>query len=319
MSKRLPYQKNPGDPAPGQKKFIPSKMIVDNLNSFIALDVETANRYRNSICQIAMVEYANGQEINAWDFHINPETDFHPTNVSIHHITPEKVKDCPTFQQLYPQLCAILSDKVVATYTNFDSSAIEHTCERYALQPPPIDWLDITLPVRHTWDNYAKDGFSLVNVTLDLGIKFSHHHDALADARAAGEVLCKVIQYTNNNLSELRFIAGFPVDTTVDNVPLPTVKRQGDQSGPLAGNVIVFTGELCMPRLHAAQLAAKLGCTVEEGVNKRTTILVVGCQDLTRLAGKDKSSKHIKAEQLIEKGQTIRIMTEEEFVQLAEI
>ena len=45
-------------------------------------------------------------------------------------------------------------------------------------------------------------------------------------------------------------------------------------------------------------------------------MLVVGDQDLSVLAGHEKSSKHRKAEDLIEKGQDIKILKESEFMRL---
>ena len=76
---------------------------------------------------------------------------------------------------------------------------------------------------------------------------------------------------------------------------------------------MVFTGALEIPRREAADLAASIGCSVASGVNKKTTILVIGDQDISKLAGKDKSSKHLKAEQIISKGQKIRIIKESDF------
>ena len=51
-------------------------------------------------------------------------------------------------------------------------------------------------------------------------------------------------------------------------------------------------------------------------MTKKTTLLVVGDQDLSKLSGKDKSSKHIKAEELISEGQSIRILKESDFEEL---
>jgi len=50
-----------------------------------------------------------------------------------------------------------------------------------------------------------------------------------------------------------------------------------------------------------------------EGVTKHTTLLVVGDEDLRRLNGHEKSSKHRKVEQLIANGQPIRILCESDF------
>ena len=63
-------------------------------------------------------------------------------------------------------------------------------------------------------------------------------------------------------------------------------------------------------------MAAKIGCQVESGVTKKTTILVVGNQDIKKLAGHEKSSKHRKAEGLILNGQPIRILGESDFKEL---
>ena len=67
-------------------------------------------------------------------------------------------------------------------------------------------------------------------------------------------------------------------------------------------------------------MAATVGCRVEEGVTKKTTLLVVGDQDAMRLApGQAKSSKHLKAEQLMAKGQGIRILRKSDFAALCSI
>ena len=75
----------------------------------------------------------------------------------------------------------------------------------------------------------------------------------------------------------------------------------------------MFTGTLSVPRREAANAAAAAGCRVDDGVTKHTTLLVVGDEDLRRLNGHEKSSKHRKAEQLIANGQPIRILGESDF------
>ena len=89
--------------------------------------------------------------------------------------------------------------------------------------------------------------------------------------------------------------------------------------GALYGEILVFTGALEIPRREAADLAAVIGCQVASGVTKKTTLLVVGDQDIEKLAGRDKSSKHRKAEELIEKGTPIRILKESAIQRVGEI
>lgn len=76
--------------------------------------------------------------------------------------------------------------------------------------------------------------------------------------------------------------------------------------GPLAGEEVVFTGALTIPHREAAVLAANAGCDVATNVRKTTTLLIVGNQDIHKLAGHKKSAKHRKAEELVRQGQSIR-------------
>ncbi|MBT6836768.1 MAG: hypothetical protein HOA61_12060 [Bacteroidetes bacterium] len=71
-----------------------------------------------------------------------------------------------------------------------------------------------------------------------------------------------------------------------------------------------------MPRKEAAKTASKIGCNVFDSVTQMTTILVVGIQDSSRLAGYGKSSKHRKAEKLIKKGKQIKILSELDFIKI---
>ena len=74
-----------------------------------------------------------------------------------------------------------------------------------------------------------------------------------------------------------------------------------------------------IPRREAANCAASVGCEVDSSVTKPTTLLVVGDQDVQKLAGYEKSSKHRKVEQLIKMGQPIRILRETDFRELMKL
>jgi DNA polymerase-3 subunit epsilon len=58
---------------------------------------------------------------------------------------------------------------------------------------------------------------------------------------------------------------------------------------------------------------------VDSGVTKDTTLLIVGDLDVGKLApGQSKSSKQLKAEALIAKGQFIRILRESDFLEIVD-
>lgn len=74
-----------------------------------------------------------------------------------------------------------------------------------------------------------------------------------------------------------------------------------------------------MVRREVADIAAATGCNVGDSVTKKTTLLVVGLQNKAVLAGYEKSSKHRRAEELIAHGADIRILSEDDFIELADI
>ena len=95
------------------------------------------------------------------------------------------------------------------------------------------------------------------------------------------------------------------------------ITKDGNPEGDFFGDSLVFTGAMSLPRRVVTEIASNIGFKVTAGVTKKTTVLVVGDQDISRLAGHNKSSKHRKAEKLIADGQPIRIIKESDFVALS--
>ncbi|MCY3017721.1 MAG: exonuclease domain-containing protein [Planctomycetota bacterium] len=280
---------------------------------FVAIDFETANADLASICQIGAVVFQDGKAKDGLDTLVNPEDYFDGMNVSIHGITEEMVQDAPTFPQIHESLSRLLAQQIVVCHTSFDRVAIDRAVSKHKLSPVHCVWLDTAKVARRTWPQIAHKGYGLKNVTSLLGIDFEHHV-AREDARAAGEVLLRAMAETGMTLDEWLVRVRKPISSSTTT--RDSVVREGSSDGPLAGEVIVFTGALSMVRSQAADFAANAGAKVAASVNKETSLLVVGDQDIRRLAGHEKSSKHRKAEELIGKGQVIRIIGETDFLQV---
>ena len=281
--------------------------------NFTSIDVETANADLSSICQIGIVKFLDGMIADKWSTLVDPEDEFDLINVSIHGIDEKMVKGAPTLPHIENHIRRMLADTIVACHTPFDRVAINQVYQRYGLRPIECVWLDTARVSRRAWTQFAYQGYGLANVAGELGIKF-RHHDALEDARTAGEILVKAIKNTGINVEEWLTRVNQPILGANDY----KITRDGVPDGPLAGEVVVFTGALSIPRRDAAEMAASIGCDVRDGVTKETTILVVGDQDLYKLAGYEKSSKHRKAEELIKQGQQIRILMERDFLKIFE-
>jgi DNA polymerase-3 subunit epsilon len=290
---------------------------------FVVVDVETANADLSSICQIGIASFQNNSLAESWVSLVNPEAHFSSTNISIHGIYPHDVESAPTWSEVYPHVANRLQEMVVVSHTPFDRVALERACLRANVPAYDCMWLDSAAVVRRAWPEFSQSGYGLANVARCFGIEYEAH-DALEDARCAGLILLRAIEHTGIRAEEWLGYAGHISNQSSSSnqshsgwkaFPGP-VKREGNPSGRLFGEVVVFTGELSVSRSEAAEAAARAGSQVDDGVTKRTTLLVVGDQDIERLAGHDKSSKERKAELLINKGQMIQILTESDFKHL---
>lgn len=283
---------------------------------YLALDVETANADYSSICQIGIAEFENGKVIDKWSTLINPESYFDPFNISIHGIKESDVKNSPTFDKIYEIIRNRLEENITVHHMPFDRVALNRVCEEYQLPPIKTKWLDSAKITRRTWLQFAYRGYGLKNIADFLEIKFEHH-DALQDAITAGLVVANACLIKEMSIEDWFQRIGTPLNQKTSKSDYSSsIKQDGNTEGSLFGENLVFTGALSLPRKEAAVIAAKIGCNVLDSVTQKTTILVVGTQDSTKLAGYEKSSKHRKAEELIEKGNSIKILTEKDFIKM---
>jgi DNA polymerase-3 subunit epsilon len=280
---------------------------------FIAIDVETANADLGSVCQVGIVAFENGRVKESWQTLVDPEDFFDLFNVSIHGIDKRAVKGAPIFPEIYDRVRNWLTCSTVASHTPFDRIAVERVVEKYGLEPVTCAWLDTARVARRAWPQFSQKGYGLSNMAAHLGISFVPHN-AEEDARAAGELLVRAVKETGMAVHEWHERVKKPIG--MGGTGKAAIVMDGNPEGDLYGQSVVFTGSLTIPRRLAAQMAAVAGCKVADSVGESTTLLVIGDQDIRRLAGHEKSSKHRKAEGLIARGVAIRILGESDFKRL---
>ncbi|WP_424945914.1 exonuclease domain-containing protein [Candidatus Spongiihabitans sp.] len=282
--------------------------------NFIALDVETANADMASICQIGIAKYIDGKLAEEWSSLIDPEDYFDFINIDIHGITEKDVVGYPTFPEITDKLSDFMNNEVSVCHTHFDRVSINQALTKYGLKEFNTIWLDSARVTRRAWPELSCRGYGLHNVCNFLGYKFKHH-DALEDAKAAGHILLAASKESELDIEGWLKRINQPIDPA--NIGTrAAIKREGNPEGSLYGEVMVFTGALEIPRREAADMASKIGCQVGASVTNKTTLLVVGDWDVSKLAGHEKSSKHRKAELLISEGIPIRILRETDFKEM---
>lgn len=281
--------------------------------NFVVLDVETANPSLASICQVGIAVFVDGRLSDGYVSLVDPQDYFSGMNVAVHGIDEDDVENAPTFPDLHEDLARLLSGRIVVSHGAFDRNAMAQAAARFGLPPIACRWLDSARVARRTWSDCARRGYGLKALAERLGISFVHH-DAYEDARAAGEVLLRAVADSGTGVEEW-------LSRSVQALAGPTpVTRDGNPDGLLYGECLVFTGALTVPRHRAADAAARMGCAVANSVTKKTSILVVGDQDIVRLRPNgSKSAKHLKAETMIVEGFPIRIIGESDFMALCEL
>lgn len=178
--------------------------------NFIAIDFETANSNRSSICSIGIAVVENGNLISSEHIYVRPIPDYYNSiNTSIHGISDRHTRNKPAFHQQWNELKKYFHNQtIIAHNAAFDCSVLRYSLDSSKLAYPDLDYhctlllSKATLPLRaHT----------LSDVSGHFGIKLNHHH-AESDARAAALIALKLIERNKvNSLKELSTGLGFKV------------------------------------------------------------------------------------------------------------
>ena len=155
------------------------------MTNFVALDFETADRYRDSACAIGLVRVEQGQVVDKVHYLIRPpRRQFEFTH--IHGITWTQVANQPDFAELWPDIAAILAgaEFFAAHNAAFDRSVLYACCQAYGILPPVAEFVCTVKLARQAWNIRPT---KLPNVCDYLGIPLNHH-DALSDAEACAKI-----------------------------------------------------------------------------------------------------------------------------------
>ena len=217
---------------------------------FMALDVETANKNPNSICQIS-IAWVEGEVVRGLQFPIKPPTKtFEFTH--LHGITYDIVKDARPFADVWDsEIMPMLRTKVLcAHYANFDMKAIKASYEVSGKL-----WQLMEIPIRDSCILARKyfpslPDHKLPTVCHHLGISLDHHN-SLSDAMACANVInwmmnnCQgaekldfpFIAVINDKSYKLLFFG--PKDTPTPPVPSTKFSRLIDEM--MKNKVIFYT------------------------------------------------------------------------------
>lgn len=165
---------------------------------FVAIDFETANRERASVCQVGMTRVDGGRVVGEESWYVVPPTgvdSFDPWNIRIHHITPDTVARLGIgWDRALDRVEDFAAGMtLVAHNARFDRGVFEGSSRHLSLPVPPHRWEDTLALSRRTLD---LPDHRLPTVARHLGIADFAHHDACADARACALIATSIARMT---------------------------------------------------------------------------------------------------------------------------
>jgi len=158
--------------------------------SFLAIDVETANAQRGSACALGWAQFQDGQARDSGRLLINPrlpDEQWDAFNMRLHGIGPEDVRGAPTFAEVWRVIapCAT-TGPLVAHNASFDMSVLRAELARSGVAPAPFRYVCSARLSRAAWPEMPS--VSLPIVADELGIELDHHNPC-SDATASGQIL----------------------------------------------------------------------------------------------------------------------------------
>ena len=164
------------------------------MESFTAIDFETAQGSRSSICQVGLVRVENGIITKEINLLVQPPDNYYWSRFTdIHGISAKHTEKEATFDQIWHQIGPYIENQNVVAHNGFgfDFPVLCKTLEYY----------DMPTPDYNKFCTYKIYKSNLANLCKRYNIELNHH-DALSDARACGELYLKYRRLTDIEMSE---------------------------------------------------------------------------------------------------------------------
>ncbi|MDQ0733821.1 3'-5' exonuclease [Arthrobacter agilis] len=151
--------------------------------NFTAIDFETANSKRGSVCAVGLAKVRHGVVVDTASWLIRPPhsvSDFAPRNIDVHGIRPADVRSAPRWPESLQRIQAFAgNDPFVAHNASFDRSVLRGACTESGLAVPETPFHCSVALARRVLGLASN---RLPDVAAALGLGGFRHHDAGSDA-----------------------------------------------------------------------------------------------------------------------------------------
>ena len=163
------------------------------MKDFAAIDFETANGQRCSVCSVGVVIVRNGEIVDRFYSLIKPTPNYYNYfTTQVHGLTRRDTDGQPTF----PEVWSKVADKIkglplVAHNRPFDEGCLKAVFEEYGMDYPGYQFYCTLAASRR---RLRLPCHKLHVVAAACGYDLENHHHALADAEACAAIALKILE-----------------------------------------------------------------------------------------------------------------------------
>lgn len=164
------------------------------MTDFVAIDFETANQHRSSVCSVGVVIVRNGQIADKVYRLIRPEPEWYSYwNTQVHGLTTVDTQN----EKVFPHVWAGIGPKItglplVAYNSPFDESCLQAVFRLYQMDYPDYEFCCTCRASRRAFGNMLPN-HKLHTVAAHCGYNLANHHHALADAEACAAIAMRIL------------------------------------------------------------------------------------------------------------------------------
>lgn len=162
------------------------------MQDFAAIDFETANRARSSVCSVGVVIVRGGEVVDRFYSLIKPEPEYYDYWCSrVHGLKESDTDDAPVF----PRVWELIAPKIkglplVAHNKAFDESCLKAVFRVYQMDYPDYEFHCTCIASRKRW---PEGRHTLDIIAARCGYDLQRHHHALADAEACAAIALSIL------------------------------------------------------------------------------------------------------------------------------
>lgn len=164
------------------------------MKDFAAIDFETANECRSSVCSVGVVIVSGGRIVDTFYSLIHPEPEYYQWFCQrVHGLSEEDTYDAPVFPDVWEKIAPMVEGlPLVAHNSPFDEGCLKEVFMVYQMDYPDYEFYD-TLSASRRHFGCSLPNHQLQTVATVCGYDLANHHHALADAEACAAIALKIL------------------------------------------------------------------------------------------------------------------------------